>query len=165
MIAILSGFTKLPVIAPLFNFLRNKSRLACEYGLIAVVIVIGTFTVTQWYGKMKLETRLAYAELSLGKVEGRLQIVEAVNEAHEQTIESLRELRERDALALERLLSDYHILSMQDATIRNELHALRNSNQTVLDYLDQPVPSDLARLLHQYETGTGNPDRHESGGR
>lgn len=157
--------TKLPLIGTLISFLtgfmKSKPRLICEYGLIAAVVIIGGFTVTQWYNKNQIEVRLAHAEGALATVGSRLALVEAVNEAHEQTIVSLRELRERDAVALEGLMSDYRVLATRDNHIREQLDGLRQSNQTVQLYLDYPVPPELARMLHDSRPGARNQNSDE----
>ena len=139
--------TKIPFVLKMIQFVKGKSRLLCEYGLIATVVIVGGFTVAQWYSKNQLELRLAQTEGALIKVGSRLTLVEAANEAHERTIESLRELRDRDALALEGLLSDYKVLTIRDVQIRSQLDALRKSNEMVQVYLDHPVPDELARML------------------
>lgn len=153
--------TKLPWIAKALGFLKGKSRLLCEYGLIAAVVIIGSFTVGQWYSKNQIEVRLAHTEGALATVGSRLTLVEAVNEAHEQTIVSLRDLRERDAVALEGLLSDYRVLADRDNHIRKQLDELRQSNQTVQLYLDQPVPPELVRMLHDSRPGARNQNSDE----
>lgn len=156
----ISLLTKLPLIGKVLTFFKTKPRLICEYGLIAAVVIIGGFTVTQWYSKTQIELRLAQAETQLATVGSRLVIVETVNEAHQRTIESLRDLRERDVVALEGLLNDYLVLSMRDGQIRRQLDALHQSNLTVQKYLDQPVPDELVRLLNGTSTA-GNPDSYK----
>lgn len=145
MIGLLS---KLPVFATFAKFLTSKRRLLCEYALIGAVVTIGGFTVSQWYGKQKLTSQLYQVEAELATVGARLVVVEAVNEAHEQTLNSLRELRVRDAVALEGLLNDYRELSLRDMQVRSQLNELRKSNQNVEIYLSQPVPDELARMLN-----------------
>lgn len=151
------GFlTKVPFVAKILGFLRGNSRLLCEYGLIAIVVIIGGFTVGQWCSKKQLEARLVQTEQELGIVGARLTVVEAVNAAHEQTISSLRVLREKDATALEGLLNDYKALADQDNHIRSQLNELRQTNQTVQIFLDQPVPAELIRMLNDSNPGTGD---------
>lgn len=155
----ISLLTKLPFISSLLGFFTSKKRLFCEYGLIAIVVIIGGFTVGQWYSKTQLEKRLASAEATVDKVSSRLVLVEAVNNAHEQTLNNLRELRERDVVALEGLLNDYRALSLRDQQVRSQLNELRKSNQNVEIYLSQPVPDELARMLNATAPNrTGNQD-------
>ena len=144
----ISLLTKLPFVSSLIGFFSSKKRLFCEYGLIAIVVIIGGFTVGQWYSKAQLEKRLASAEATVESMSSRLVLVEAVNDAHEQTLNSLRQLRERDAVALEGLLNDYKSLTLRDQEVRSQLNELRKSNQNVEIYLSQPVPDELARLLN-----------------
>lgn len=159
MIALL---TKIPMITAVLGFFKRKPRLIAEYGLIAAVVIIGGLTVSQWYGKTKTETRLAETEAALSTLGGRLALVEAVNDAHERTIDNLRELRERDAQALEGLLNDYRDLSLRDAEVRSQLDALQQTNEIVRDYLSQPIPADLVRMLYDTSpTRARNPDRNE----
>lgn len=145
MIALLS---KIPFIAKAVSFVVSKRRLLCEYGLIAAVVITGGFTVGQWYSKQRMTTQLAQVEAELATVGSRLVLVEAVNDAHEQTLNSLRELRARDAVALEGLLNDYRELSLRDMQVRSQLNELRKSNENVEMYLAQPVPDKLARMLN-----------------
>lgn len=144
----MSLLLKLPFISSIANFVTGKKRLLCEYGLIAAVVTIGGFTLSQWYSKSQLEKRLVNAELQVEAMQSRVTIVEAVNQAHEATLDSLRELRARDAAALKGLIEDYKTLTMRDQQVRNQLYELRKSNESVAAYLAQPVPSELARLLN-----------------
>lgn len=156
--------SKLPFLATAATFVKTRSRLAIEYGLIAVLITVAGFTFSLWLSKGKTEKALSHAKSSLASVQGRLDSVEQINQTQEATIGELKELRLLDAQALTGLLSDYKSLSKSDTRARKRLDTLEKTNEVVRNYLDQRIPPDLVCLLNDTcrATGTGDTGRDEN---
>lgn len=148
---------KLPFISTVAKFVTGKSRLAIEYGLIAVLIAVAGFTVNLWLSKLKTERDLLQTKTDLQSVQKRLVTVEGISQSQEVTISNLRELRLRDAQSLTGLLDDYKALSLSDARARKRLDSLERTNEAVRTYLDQRIPPDLVCLLDgTCATASGN---------
>lgn len=157
MIALL---TKLPWIAKSLAFVQNKTRLVLEYILIAVLVASASLTFTMWLSKGRIQEQLGAAQKDLASAHKRLDAVELVNEQHELTISSLKEMRLKDATALAGLISDYKALANSDAIARKRLATLENTNEDVRIYLNQRIPPNLACLLnHTCEAGNQGGDK------
>lgn len=162
MTLLLTLLTKIPFVDKLLGMCAGKGRLWIEYLLIAAVVTIGGFTVAQWYSKVQLEKRLGETELALSQVGSRLGLVEMVNQSQEETINSLHDLRIKDSRAITGLLQDFDNLSLRDARVRRELNELRNSNQAAREYIERPIPPELARMLEaqrKARDGTAGSDK------
>ena len=157
--------SKLPFLATAATFVKTRSRLAIEYGLIAVLIAVAGFTFSLWLSKGETEKELSQAKTSLASVQGRLNSVEQINQTQEATIGELKELRLIDAQALTGLLSDYKTLSKSDTRARKRLDTLEKTNEVVRNYLDQRIPPDLACLLNDTCGATGTGDTGREGNR
>ncbi len=144
----ISLLIKLPWIAKALGFFKNKTRLAIEYFLIAVLITVAGATFTMWLSKERTEKSLQVTKTELVTVQDRLVNVERINRDQQETIAELRSLRSKDAEALTGLLYDYKELSKNDTHARQRLTALEDSNDFVKTYLNQRIPSDLACLLN-----------------
>ena len=154
--------TKLPWLAGALGFMKNKKRLVIEYALLAVLVAVAGFTFSMWLQKERTEQVLQRAQGELQTVQGRLTVVEAVNDQQEQTIANLKDLRVEDARALGSLLNDYKSLAANDARVRRRLTTLEQTNETIRNYLNQPIPSDLVCLLNGTCDKVGNSGRDSS---
>lgn len=162
MIALL--LTKLPWIASVLGFFKNKTRLVIEYALIAVIVAAAGFTFSMWLSKERTEKSLLTTQNELQTVQQRLGAVESVNQQQQETIGELKELRFQDAQALTGLLTDYKVLADNDALVRNRLATLEQTNETVRNYLNQRIPPDLACLLNNTcDTGNSGSDKGGTG--
>ena len=162
MIALL--LTKLPWIASVLGFFKNKTRLVIEYALIAVIVAAAGFTFSMWLSKERTEKSLLTTQNELQTVQQRLGAVESVNRQQQETIGELKELRFQDAQALMGLLTDYKVLANNDAHARNRLATLEQANETVRNYLNQRIPPDLACLLNNTcDTGNSGSDKGGTG--
>lgn len=156
--------TKLPWLASALGFMKNKKRLVIEYALIAVLVAVAGFTFTMWLSKERIEKSLLTTQLELQTVSSRLNSVEEVNQAQEATISELKELRLKDAQALTGLLTDYKTLADNDYRARQRLSSLEKSNETVRNYLNQPIPPDLVCLLNNTcNAGNSGSDKDRAG--
>lgn len=140
----LSLLSKIPGV----SWLTGNFRLVIEYVLIGTVVSLAGVAVALWGAKAKTEVILAKTETRLGATEGRVTTLESVNQAHEETIKELKDLRGQDAKALDGLLNDYKLLAESDARVRTRLHSLETSNENVRNYLNLPVPAQLDCLLN-----------------
>ena len=157
--------TKLPWLASALGFFKNKTRLVIEYVLIAVIVAAAGFTFSMWLSKERTEKSLLTTQNELRTVQQRLGAVESVNQQQQETIGELKELRLQDAQALTGLLTDYKVLADNDARARNRLATLEKSNETVRNYLNQPIPLDLVCLLNRTcDAGNSGSDKGGAGG-
>lgn len=154
--------TKLPWLAGALGFMKSKKRLVIEYALLAVLVAVAGFTFTMWLQKERTEKALLQAQGDLVAVQSRLTVVEAVNDQQEQTIANLKDLRVEDAKALGGLLNDYKSLAANDARVRRRLTTLEQTNETIHNYLNQPIPADLVCLLNGTCDKAGNSGRDSS---
>jgi len=132
--------SKLPFFGRAISFVTGNVRLVIEYALIATLLVTAGATITMWLQK----NGLVKENVALS---GRVTEVEAVNERQNETISTLKGLREKDAKALTTLVKQYETLAARDLESRTKVHELEKINASVRKYLDQPVPAELARLL------------------
>lgn len=152
----LSLLKSVPILGTAVTFVTDNIRLVIEYVLIAIVVTLCGVAVALWGAKQKSALALAQTQTSLETVASRLATVESVNQGQEATILDLKELRSKDAKAIDGLLGDYKDLSDNDTKVRTRLQTLENSNAAVRDYLNQPVPAELACLLDNTCTATGD---------
>jgi hypothetical protein len=123
-------------------------RLFIEYALIGAVITLCAVAVSLWGAKAKTELVLAKTETRLNASENRMATLESVNQFHQETIKELKDLRGKDAQALDGLLTDYKMLAQSDSKVRTRLHRLENLNEGVRNYLNLPVPVELECVLN-----------------
>ena len=133
---------------PGVSWLTGNFRLVIEYALIAAVVSLAGVAVALWGAKKNTEITLSKTETRLTGAESRMTTLESVNQAHEETIKELKDLRGQDAKALDGLLGDYKILAEADTRVRTRLHNLETSNENVRNYLNLPVPAQLDCLLN-----------------
>ncbi len=153
MIAAIPLISKLPFIGTALNFFIQKKRLVIEYLLIAILLGTAGALVTLWLQKQGLDKRL---ESTLERV----TVLEITTQQAEEAITNLKNMRARDARALEGLINDFKSLSEDDSRVRSRLKKLEASNETVRKYLDSPVPIALQCLLDgTCEDASGDKDR------
>jgi hypothetical protein len=149
-----------PMIGKVLGFFKSKHRLVIEYVLIALLLATAGFTLSMWLSKGRTEKALTTVQTELTRAKSRLNSVEQINQAQQATIKDLRDLRAKDALALTGLADDMARLGLRDQDMRRQISELEKSNATVSEYLNQPIPTELKRLLEHAGTGTGNPRRN-----
>lgn len=137
----LSFLKKVPFLGTAVSFVAGNARLVIEYVLIALAITGAATAIALWY-------RTNYLEAHNDELRERVVNVEAINEAQDKTISDLQALRQQDAAAMAGLVTDYAKLSKSDATARKKLSELEKQNASVRDYLDQPLPHELACMLN-----------------
>ncbi len=102
-----------------FNWLSRRQRLIIEYGLVVVIMITASLTATMWFEK-------EYIVAQLNTIQGKVVVIESVNEKQELTIHDL----DKNHLALKGKLSD---LEKNDAALRK--------------YLNTPLPNNLGCVL------------------
>lgn len=140
--------TLLNLIPNAVGWVTSNVRLIIEYALIAIIVTLCGTTLAMWSGKTLVEKRLLSTEKSLIQVGSRLETVETINEIQEGTITTLKTLRDKDSEIMSKLVDGYDNLVRQDGSVRARLSNLEQSNEAVREYLDKPIPPDLACLLN-----------------
>lgn len=125
---------------PFVGTLLSKGRLILEYFLIAALIAIAAVVITLWYKNQKLEQ----ANDNLGN---RVAVVELTNSINESTIQELKEARKVDAEVISELAKTQQRISQKDEDTRKRLDELEKQSEDVKNYLDQPMPPELACML------------------
>ncbi|HEY3473408.1 MAG TPA: hypothetical protein VGK56_02300 [Anaerolineales bacterium] len=143
----LTALKSIPIFGRAIGFVTGKFRLVIEYALIAAVVTLCAVAVSLWGAKKTTEVTLAKTETRLSVTESRVTTLEGLNQAHEATIADLKNLRGKDAAALDGLLKDYISLAESDSRVRKRLNTLESTNENVRDLLRQPVPPELDCLL------------------
>lgn len=150
---------KLPFISKVLDFIKAKTRLAIEYLLLALLIAVAAIAVTMWLHKMKTDLALAKTQTELVSVKSRLGDVERTNQIQQETIESLRDMRKRDAEALTGLFLDYKNLSGNHTAVRAKLRELEIKHENVRFYLNSDIPPELKCLLNKTCTPSAGSDK------
>lgn len=152
------------------KFIWANPRLVIEYCLIGIVVVMGCFTTTLWIKKQRIEIALANTETNLVATQGtvshlatQISLQEDLNKEQGERIENLVELRRLDSTALTALVSNFRSLSASDQRVQKKLTELESKNAVVKDYLDQPIPPELA-CLHNDECEEAAPRDKDSQG-
>lgn len=138
---------KVPFIGAATSFVGGNVRLVIEYVLIGLVIACAATAIALWY-------RTSYLEERNDELRVRVTNAEVINEAQDQTITDLQDLRQQDAEVMAGLVTDFAHLSKSDFRARQRLSELEKHNETVRDYLDQRIPPDLVCLLNDSCTPT-----------
>ena len=137
----LSFLKKVPFLGTAISFVTSNARLVIEYVLIALAVAGAATAIALWY-------RTNYLEARNDELRERVVNAEVINEAQDKTISDLQALRQQDAAVMAGLVTDYAKLSKSDATARKKLSELEKQNANVRDYLDQPLPPELACMLN-----------------
>ena len=135
------------------NLITSKVRLWIEYVLIAVVLATVGLAVTLKMQTIRQETSISNLksdfEAEKVKVERateRLDLVEGVNDAQAKVIESLGGQREKDNLAVTKLLNATQALRDQDQKLRDKLDELEKTDADAKNYFSIPIPESVACL-------------------
>lgn len=154
---------RVPIIGGALKFMVKKSRLAIEYGMIAVIITIGGYTFTLWNAHKRTQLDLAQTQTEVVSLNGKVGVLETITQAQATRIDDLKALREKDSETLEDLLNDYKQLAAHDAQARVRLQKLEKNSPVIKHYLDSSIPDDLICLLNK-ECAPKSDNGNQSGG-
>lgn len=133
--------------------MESKIRLWIEYSLIAVVLAIGGFAVTLKIENIRHETSIANLKTDVSEEKAkvtlfseRLDVVENVNEAQAKVINTMGSQRDKDNVAVARLLDTYQALRDSDQRLRDKLDDLERTDADAKSYFDIPMPESVACL-------------------
>lgn len=132
------------------DLVLNKTRLFIEYLLIGFVISLAGVTFTLWLQKNNIEKKL---ENQITKVTQ----LEIKTSTQDQTISDLKEMRTRDAVAIDGLVNDYKTLATNSKQANDKLRKLEQTNEEVRKYMRDPLPAALKCLLNN-TCKTDNPN-------
>lgn len=119
----------------------NKTRLFIEYLLIGFLISLAGVTFTLWLQKNKIEERLENQNTKVTQLEIKAN-------TQDQTILDLKDMRSRDATAIDGLLNDYKTLAQNNKQAEDKLRKLEQTNEEVRRYMRDPLPAALKCLLN-----------------
>jgi len=119
----------------------NKTRLFIEYILIGFVISLAGVTFTLWLQKNKISDDLTNTQKAVTQLEDKTSV-------QDETINNLKELRTRDATAIDGLVSDYKSLATSNKQANDKLKKLEQTNEEVRKYMADPLPAALKCLLN-----------------
>lgn len=134
-------------LAPITLFFKNKKRLVIEYILVAVVITVAGFTFNLWLQKERTKLELAQTKVDVVTLQSQLVQVEQINQAQENRITDLQDLRDRDSKALTGLFNDYKNLESKDKSIRKYINMLERDYESVRLYMQGNIPNELSNCL------------------
>ena len=153
---LLSLIGKFPWLGTFAGFVSTKGRLIIEYILIAAVVTMAGAMLALWSVKKHTDAKLE-------TVQQRVTVLESENQRQETTIAYLKELRRKDAQALDGLMQDYRILAERDHKVRDRLKELERSNESVRNYLNRPLPAELKCLLNNTCSGAPGDGNRQPG--
>ncbi len=123
------------------DLVLNKTRLLIEYVLIGSVISLAGITFTLWLQKNKISEDLTNTQRAVTQLEGKTSI-------QDQTILNLKDMRSRDATAIDGLINDYKTLAQNNKQANDKLRKLEQTNEEVRKYMRDPLPAALKCLLN-----------------
>lgn len=147
----------LAILSGVMSFVKNKKRLVIEYALIALLITVAGGTFALWLQKEKTEKELLNTKNTVVGLQSRITTIEELNQAQENRINDLKDLRKRDGEALSGVMKDLKSITDNNLVFKRFLNELENKNETVRTFLNQPVPPELAECLRSYTCETGTP--------
>lgn len=149
------------------SLITSKVRLWIEYALIAVVLATVGLAVTLKMQTYRQETSISNLKadvesekVRVERVTERLELVEGVNDAQAKVIETLGGQREKDNLAVTKLLNTYQTLRDNDQRLRDKLDDLEKTDADAKNYFDIPMPESVACL---YDDSCTDPPAKGSG--
>lgn len=119
----------------------------------AVALLLGCFYLNEVGHKQ--QARAETAELRQANAEARLERVVQVNQAQRGTIDRLVETQRANDRLLVNLSASVDRLSRQSRLTQEEVQQMERNNAQVRQYLDQPLPPDLAGVLNRGATAAG----------
>lgn len=153
------------------ELITSKVRLWIEYALIAVVLATAGLAVTLKMQTYRQETSITSLKsdfeaekVKVERANERLDLVEGVNEAQAKVIDTLGGQREKDNLAVTKLLNTYQALRDNDQKLRDKLDELEKTDADAKNYFDIPMPESVACLYDDScadppaKGGSGVPD-------
>jgi septal ring factor EnvC (AmiA/AmiB activator) len=123
------------------TFLLTKTRLVIEYFLIGFVITLAGVTFTLWLKNKTLTTNLEITRSNITQLTSAL-------ETQDKTINDLKELRTRDANAIDGLVNDYRSIAQSNKEVNDRLANLEKTNEEVRRYMRDPLPAAIKCVLN-----------------
>ena len=120
--------------------LRAQARKWVMYGLIVLVIVLAAFSIANF-------VRNWYLTNKVSSLQAKVENVEAANITLQESVESIRNLRQIDGEVLGTLKDKLSSQIRRDSELKAHIELLEATNETARAYLDAPVHPDVARLL------------------
>lgn len=150
--------------------IQSKIRLVIEYGLVAVVITLGGFTIALWAQKKHTDLTLTQvrADLTLsnhkiGVLGSSLKSVQEVNKKQEDTIQELQRLRVLDSETIGSLQAKLQDTIHLRTSEQKKLDQIRNKDEEVDKYLSSPIPARLRNVLVEQDRAFANSGRNKTG--
>lgn len=116
-------------------------RLWIEYGLVAVLLAVGSVAITNWVKASVQEQKIETLNIRLDTAAERLDTAETVNSTQQSVILDLANQRKVDGERIVELIDTYSSLSQSDKLLRNQLRSLEKKD-AAKNYLDMPMPDD-----------------------
>lgn len=150
------------------NLITSKVRLWIEYVLIAVVLATVGLAVTLKMQTIRQETSISNLKsdfeserVKVERATERLDLVEGVNDAQAKVIETLGGQREKDNLAVTKVLNLAQTLRDNDQKLRDKLDDLEKTDADAKSYFDIPMPESIACM---YDDSCTDPPAKGSSG-
>jgi len=135
------------------DLVLNKTRLFIEYLLIGFVVSLAGVTLTLWLQKNVIEEKLEVQNTKVTQLEIKTS-------TQDQTIIDLKDLRSRDAMAIDGLVGDFRILASNNKSVNDKLRKLEQTNEEVRRYMRDPLPAALKCVLNNTcQADPANSDR------
>lgn len=115
----MTSLRKIRWICRSFHFVNRKTRLVVEYVLVAILITTAGTAASLWFEQAAMTAQLQ-------AVQGKVVVIESVNEKQELTI---------------------HDLDIRHAELKGKLSDLEKSDEALKNYLSQPLPGKLGCML------------------
>jgi len=135
------------------GLITSKIRLYVEYAVLALLIGVAGLAVTlkmQTYRQeisiTNLKSDFETEKVKVERANERIDLVEGVNEAQAKVIDTLGGQREKDNLAVTKLLNTYQTLRDNDQKLRDKLDDLEKTDADAKSYFDIPMPESVACL-------------------
>lgn len=135
------------LFSKVFSMVAPKLRLYIEYALIAVIIVLAVFVINLWLAKTVMTKQVEHLNSELVNQKQTVQLLQKSNEANIETIHELKNLRGKDAEAIQDLVTNFKSLADSNKKVDIRLKTLEQNNEAVREYLRSDIPAPLKCLL------------------
>lgn len=135
------------LLSKVTSFVKGRANLVFGYALIAALITLGGFTATLWMRNADMKLKVSTLNTSLVTTQGEVTTLKGVTETQSETINTLHELRQKDATTMLGLMEDVSTIRGRHAATSNRVLNLEMKNAKVKTYLDIALPPELQCVL------------------
>lgn len=144
------------MLTNLVLWFNTKRRLLTEYLLLGLLVSVAGLAFSFWMTRKEVKDDLLNAQTVITQVQGELALANSANEMNQNAIASLNSFRQIDSSAIAGLFAALQDINNERTAQDVRLQQLEKDNAEVTNYLDTPVPPQLACLLEPETCAAAN---------